>query len=94
MGTPKNNRRDKFWTNLRFGALLNGVRGRRVISPAIFRLAPLQFGSAAVRAWDGSSGSGYLFRRFLWKKGLSALLYSFNRGAWFRLRLLKSVPTN
>ena len=29
-GTLKNNRRDKFWTNLRFGALLNAVRGQRV----------------------------------------------------------------
>ena len=29
-GTPKNNRRDKFWTNLGFGAFLNAVRGKRV----------------------------------------------------------------
>ena len=27
---PKNNRRDNFLTNLRFGAFLNAVRGRRV----------------------------------------------------------------
>ena len=27
--TPKNNRRDKFWTNLGFGAFSNAVRGRR-----------------------------------------------------------------
>ena len=27
---PKNNRRDKFWTNLGFGAFLNAVRGKRV----------------------------------------------------------------
>ena len=30
IGTPKNNRRDKFWTNLGFGAFLNAVRGKRV----------------------------------------------------------------
>ena len=30
IGTPKNNRRDKFLTNLGFGAFLNAVRGRRV----------------------------------------------------------------
>ena len=29
-GTPKNNRRDKFWTNLGFGVFLNAVRGKRV----------------------------------------------------------------
>ena len=28
-GTLKNNRRDKFWTNLGFGAFLSAVRGRR-----------------------------------------------------------------
>ena len=30
IGTPKNDRRDKFLTNLGFGASLNAVRGRRV----------------------------------------------------------------
>ena len=30
IGTPKNNRRDKFLTNLGFGAFLNAVRGGRV----------------------------------------------------------------
>ena len=29
-GTPKNNRCDKFWTNLGFRAFLNAVRGKRV----------------------------------------------------------------
>ena len=29
-GTPKNNRWDKFWTNLGFRAFLNAVRGKRV----------------------------------------------------------------
>ena len=28
-GTPQNNRWDKFWTNLGFGAFLNAVRGKR-----------------------------------------------------------------
>ena len=28
-GTPENNRWDKFWTNLGFGAFLNAVRGKR-----------------------------------------------------------------
>ena len=28
-GTPKNNRWDKFWTNLGFGAFLNAVRGEK-----------------------------------------------------------------
>ena len=30
IGTPKNNRRDKFLTNFEFRAILNAVRGRRV----------------------------------------------------------------
>ena len=30
IGSNKNKRRDKFWTNLGFGAFLNAVRGRRV----------------------------------------------------------------
>ena len=29
IGTPKNNHRDKFWTNLGFGAFLNAVRGKK-----------------------------------------------------------------
>ena len=30
IGAPKNNRRDKFWTNLGFGAFLKAVKGKRV----------------------------------------------------------------
>ena len=33
IGSPKNNRRDNFLTNLGFGAFLNAVRGRRVRKP-------------------------------------------------------------
>ena len=33
--TPKNNQRDKFWTNLGFGAFLNAVRGKRVRKPTV-----------------------------------------------------------
>ena len=32
IGTPENNRQDKFLTNLGFGAFLNAVRGKRVRS--------------------------------------------------------------
>ena len=35
----------------------------------IFRVALVQFGSVTVRARDGSSGSGFRFRRFLSGKG-------------------------
>ena len=30
---------------------------------------PIRFGSVTVRGWNGSSGSGFRFRRFLYKKG-------------------------
>ena len=39
-------------------------------------MAPVRFGSVTVRAWDGSSGSGFRFRRFLCKKGFSVFQYS------------------
>ena len=32
-GALKNNRRDKFWTDLGFGAFMNAVRGRKVRNP-------------------------------------------------------------
>ena len=35
-GTPKNNRCDKFWTNLGFRAFLNAVRGKRVRKSRLF----------------------------------------------------------
>ena len=36
-----------------------------------FREAPVRFGSVTVWGWNGSSGSGFRFRRFLCKKGFS-----------------------
>ena len=35
-----------------------------------------RFGSVTVRGWNGSSGSGFRFRRFLCKKGFSLFQYS------------------
>ena len=40
------------------------------------RVAPVRFGSVKVGVWNGSSGSGFRFRRFLCKKGLSVFQYS------------------
>ena len=34
-----------------------------------------RFGSVTVRDWNGSSGSGFRFRRFLCKKGFSVFQY-------------------
>ena len=51
------------------GLLIQGV-------PPIFREAPVRFGSVTVWRWNGSSGSGFWFRRFLCKKGFSAFQYS------------------
>ena len=48
-----------------------------------------RFGSVMVRGWNGSSGSGFRFRRFLCKKGFSAFQYSFNRKGRFRFRFLE-----
>ena len=58
----------------------------------LFRETPVRFGSVAVWAWNGSSGSGFRFRRFLCKKGFSVFQYSLTRkdgsgfGSW------KTVP--
>ena len=55
--------------------------------------APVRFGSVTVRGWNGSSGSGFRFRRFLCEKGFSAFQYSLKGkdgsgfGSW------KTVPT-
>ena len=38
---------------------------------ALFRVAPVRFGSVTVWGWKGSIGSGFRFRRFLYKKGFS-----------------------
>ena len=43
---------------------------------SLFREAPLRFGSVTVWRWNGSSGSGFRFRRFLCKKGFSVFQYS------------------
>ena len=42
-----------------------------------FRVAPVRFGSVMVWGWKGSIGSGFRFRRFLYKKGFSLFLYIF-----------------
>ena len=42
---------------------------RRLRALKICREAPVRFGSATVWGWNGSSGSGFRFRRFLCKKG-------------------------
>ena len=39
-------------------------------------MAPVRFGSVAVRGWKGSRGSGFRFRRFLWEKGSCVFLYT------------------
>ena len=41
------------------------------------RVAPVRFGSATVWGWNGSSGSGFRFRRFLWGGGFCVFQYSF-----------------
>ena len=43
------------------------------------REAPVRFGSVAVWGWNGSSGSGFRFRRFLFKKVFSVFQYSLTR---------------
>ena len=39
-----------------------------------------QFSSVRVCAWDGSNGSSFRFRRFLWEMGFSVVPYSVNKG--------------
>ena len=41
-----------------------------------FRVAPVRFGSVTVRGWNGSSGSGFRFRRFLEGGGFCVFQYS------------------
>ena len=58
------------------------------------RETPVRFGLVAVWGWNGSSGSGFRFRRFLFKKRFSVFQYSLTRkdgsgsgfGSW------KTVP--
>ena len=46
----------------------------------------LRFGWVTVRGWNGSSGSGFRFRRFLCKTGFSLFSVQFNRKGRFRFR--------
>ena len=39
-------------------------------------MTPVRFGSVTVWGWNGSSGSGFRFWRFLCKKGFSVFQYS------------------
>ena len=54
----------------------------------------VQFGSVAVWGWNGSSGSGFRFRRFLCKKVFFfCVSVQFNRKGQFRFRFrLETVP--
>ena len=58
------------------------------------REALVRFGSVTVWRWNGSSGSGFRFRRFLCKKGFSVFQYSLTgkdgSGSGFGSR--KTVP--
>ena len=55
------------------------------------REAPVRFGSVTVWRWNGSSGSGFRFRRFLCKKGFSVgISAQFNRKGRFRFRFLEN----
>ena len=47
-----------------------------VTGSPIYRETPVRFGSVAVWGWNGSSGSGFQFRRFLYKKGFSVFQYN------------------
>ena len=58
-------------------------------SAPINRVAPVRFGSVTVRAWDGSSGSGFRFQRLFWGKDF-LFQYCFNRKG--RLPVPVSVP--
>ena len=49
------------------------------VPSAVYREAPVWFGSVTVWGWNGSSGSGFRFRRFLCKKGFSAFQYRFTK---------------
>ena len=52
----------------------------------IFREAPVRFGSVTVWRWNGSSGSGFRFLRFLCKKGFFCISVQFHRKGRFRFR--------
>ena len=42
---------------------------KKRLKKSLFRVAPVRFGSVTVWGWKGSIGSGFRFRRFLYKKG-------------------------
>ena len=56
------------------------------------RVALVRFGLVTVWGWKGSIGSGFRFRRFLYKKGFSVFQYIFKEkdGSGFGSR--KTVP--
>ena len=54
----------------------SGVAGAVSILFNIGRDASVRFGSVTVRGWNGLSGSGFRFWRFLCKKGFSLFQYS------------------
>ena len=72
----------------------SGLQLPKTIGYTLYREAPVRFGSVTVWRWNGSSGSGSRFRRFLFKKGFSVFQYSLARkngsgsgfGSW------KTVP--
>ena len=47
---------------------------------AFNRVAPVRFGSVTVWGWKGSIGSGFRFRRFLYKKGFFSVFQYIFRG--------------
>ena len=61
-----------------------------------FREAPVRFGSVTVWGWNGSSGSGFRFWRFLCKKSFSVFKYSVagndGSGSGFGFGSWKTVP--
>ena len=76
MRKPWDTRRDK-----------QGSTGRCPRDFPLFRIdreAPVRFGSVTVWRWNGSSGSGFRFRRFLCKKGFFCISVQFNRKGRFR----------
>ena len=58
-------------------------------------MAPVRFGSVTVRLWNGSSGSGFRFRRFHWRRVFQCFSTDYQRGT-VPVPLLvpgKTVPT-
>ena len=70
-----------------------GLRDLKSLAICDFNVAPVRFGSVTVWGWNGSSGSGFRFRRFLCKKGFSVSQYLFTGkdGSGYRKTVL-AVP--